>query len=56
MPVDWKKGTVCPIYEKIDRNKCDSYRQVTHISCTYKALSSIISNKVNAGIRRGDAL
>ena len=40
MSVDWKKGVVCPIYEKIGQNKCDSYRGVTklyiHSTVKYK--------------------
>jgi len=46
IPTDCKMGTVCPKYKKGDGNKCDNYKEITLLSCTYKVLSSIINNRL----------
>jgi hypothetical protein len=49
-PVDWRKGVICAIYKKGEKNKVENYRGITLLNTGYKLYSSILSEKMKIEI------
>jgi hypothetical protein len=42
----WKESIIVPIDKKGDKTGCSNYRSISHLSATYKILSSILLSRL----------
>jgi hypothetical protein len=43
---EWKESIIVPVYKKGDKTDCSNYRGLSHLSTTYKILTSILLSKL----------
>ena len=46
LPKEWKESHTVPIYKKGDKTDCSNYIGISHLSTTYKILSSILLSRL----------
>ena len=56
LPVDWKQGSVVPIYKKGDRSVAGNYRPVSLTSILCKVLESLVKDHIMSHLDEGQLL
>lgn len=51
LPEEWRRS-ICPMYKKEDRLRCENYKGISLLCTTYKILTKIVENRIKLHIRR----
>lgn len=47
MPIDWRRGLVCPTYKKGDKFTCSNYRRITLLVVAHKVFSRVLTDRLS---------
>jgi hypothetical protein len=55
-PVDWRKGLICPVFKKGEKNRAENYRGITLLNRGYKLSASVLSERMKREIEEKGVL
>jgi hypothetical protein len=47
IPYEWKRGVICPIFKKGNRQGCNNYRGISLLNIVYKVYTKITAQRLN---------